>query len=325
MYGEVLNGSYILPALWLSLWNAFVQVGAMIGSTANGFVADRFGRRAAFVVGGLIGIAAVAVIYTSDTSDSLTTRRGAFLAGKTVLGISLGMLNSTCQTYISEIAPPRLRGPLLSIFTFFLVLGQLIAVSIVFARIAIPTPAAYRVAFASQWAFAGFAVCVGLLIPESPSYLLRKGKVEQARNAFARLHRPDTVEAGIQTLALTLEQENSLHQMIQETSFRDCFKGPDWRRTRIIFYANTLQQCLGVTLLANSSYFLELGGMSAANSLMVLEIGVGLGLPANVISWFAMTILGRRFILLASTISVGILWASIGVAGCFPGSSTALW
>jgi len=67
----------------------------MIGLTAIGRVADRFGRRTSFVVGGIIGIAAVAVIYTSDMSDSLQTRRGAFLARKTVLGISLGMLNST--------------------------------------------------------------------------------------------------------------------------------------------------------------------------------------------------------------------------------------
>jgi SP family general alpha glucoside:H+ symporter-like MFS transporter len=130
------------------------------------------------------------------------------------------------------------------------------------------------VAFASQWAFESFAVFAGLLILESPSHLLRKGKVEQARNSFARLHRAETVEAGIQTLALTLEQENSLHQMVQETSLIDCFKDPNWRCTRIIFCANALQQCLGVTLLANSPYFIELGGMSAANALMVLEVGV---------------------------------------------------
>jgi SP family general alpha glucoside:H+ symporter-like MFS transporter len=51
MYG----GKLILPALWLSLWNALLQVGAMIGSLANGPLADRFGRRIAFSIGGLIG------------------------------------------------------------------------------------------------------------------------------------------------------------------------------------------------------------------------------------------------------------------------------
>jgi MFS transporter, SP family, general alpha glucoside:H+ symporter len=181
------------------------------------------------------------------------------------------------------------------------------------------------VAFASQWAFAGFAVSVGLLIPESLNHLLSKGKVEQAHNSFARLHRTERVEAGIQTLALTLEQEISLRQIVQKTSLMDCFKGPSWRRTSIIFYVNTLQQWLSVTLLANSSDLLELGGMSAANSLMVLEVGVGIGLPAKVISRLAMTILGRRFILLVSTIFVGILRASIGVASCFPRASAPLW
>lgn len=317
--------SYIIPSVWLALWNSLVQVGAMFGSLINGPIADRYGRKVAFVIGGMVGIAAVAVIYTSDLSDDLDRRRGAFLAGKIVLGIALGQLQSTCQTYISEIAPSRLRGPLLSIFTFFLIVGQLIAVSLVFARINIPTPSSYRVTFASQCAFAGFAVVVGCLVPESPTYLLKKGRVEQARHAYARLYHPDSVESGLSSLAVTLENESAQHEIVQETSFFDCFKGSDWRRTRIIFYANILQQCLGVTLLSNSSYFLELGGMSASNALMILEIGTGIGLPANVASWFAMTMLGRRFILMFSTAVVGNLWLSIGIAGCFPHSHFALW
>jgi SP family general alpha glucoside:H+ symporter-like MFS transporter len=111
-----------------------------------------------------------------------------FLGGKNLLGIALGMLNSTCQTYISEIAPPRIRGPLLSIFTFFLVLGQLIAITVVFSQIAVLAQSSYRVCFASQWSFVGFAILVGFLIPESPANLVKRGKLEQVERAYARLH-----------------------------------------------------------------------------------------------------------------------------------------
>lgn len=297
----------------------------MFGAGINGPLADRFGRKIPFITGGLFAVAAVAIFYMSDRSDSLDHRRGAFLAGKTVLGIALGMLISTCQTYISEVTPTRLRGPLLSIFTFVMVVGQLIAVSIVYARIAIPTPAAYRVTFASQWAFAGFAVFVGLVIPESPSYLLKKGKIDQACRAYRRLHSADMVDSGIAILAATLENENDLHQVVQKPGYTEIFKGTNWRRTRIIFYANTLQLTLGITLLSNSTYFLELAGLSPHNSLMITEVAIGLSLPANVVSWFAMTIIGRRAILLLSTGIVGILWLGIGIAGCYPESSKALW
>lgn len=297
----------------------------MVGSAVSGPLADRFGRKVTFAIGGLVSIGAVGIIYASDELTAIISRRGVYLAGKTVLGVSLGMLNSTCQTYISEIAPARLRGPLLSIFTFFLVLGQLVAVSIVYSRISIAGPKAYRVAFASQWALAGFAVLVAFVIPESPTHLLRRGNIDKACSSFKRLYDPDTVERGIRELATTLENENQHHQVISETSYYDIFKGTDFRRTRIIFYANTLQQFLGVTLLSNKAYFLELAGMSANKATMITEIGISLGLPANIISWFAITILGRRTILLFSTATVGLFWLGIGIAGCFPGSSHALW
>ena len=213
----------------------------------------------------------------------------------------------------------------MSIFTFFLVLGQLIAVSIVFARIAILSPSAYRVAFASQWAFAGFAILVGLLIPESPMFLVKKGNLEQAENSYARLHSREQAPMAIDTIKKTIEAEALASAYAENASYVECFKGSNWRRTRIIAYANTLQQCLGVTLLANSTYFLELGGMSPSNALLVLECGVGFGLLANVISWFSMTQFGRRSILLASTALVGVIWLAVGIAGCFPGSAGALW
>ncbi|CAK7203092.1 hypothetical protein SEUCBS139899_005821 [Sporothrix eucalyptigena] len=325
-FGEIYNGTYIIPSIWLALWNAMVQIGCMVGSLANGPLADRYGRRTTFSIGGLIGVGAIGIIYASDLASGLDQRRGVYLAGKTLLGGALGLLNSTCQTYISEVAPDRLRGPLLSLFTFFMVVGQLIAISIVYARIGMTGSAAYRVTFASQWACAGCAVLVAFVIPESPTHLLRRGNVEGACRSYRRLYDPATVDAGMRELAATLENEDNHQQVVQdETSYRDIFKGTNWRRTRIIFYANTLQQCLGVTLLSNSTYFLELAGMSANKSVMITEVGLGLGLPANVISWFAMTMLGRRTILLFSTGAVGLIWLGIGVAGCWPDSPQALW
>jgi SP family general alpha glucoside:H+ symporter-like MFS transporter len=204
---------------------------------------------------------AVAILYVSDHGSSVEHRRGVFLGGKIILGLSLGILNTTCQTYISEIAPPRLRGPLLSIFTFFLVLGQLIAIVIVFARVAILDPSAYRVCFAAQWSFAGMAVIVGILIPESPSYLVKRGEITKAERSYARLHSQAQAPTAIMALKQTIEAENEIAAFEAQSSYLECFKGSNWRRTRIIAYANALQQCLGVTLLSNSAYFLQLGGM----------------------------------------------------------------
>jgi SP family general alpha glucoside:H+ symporter-like MFS transporter len=86
----------------------------MIGAWTAGPIADRFGRRAAFAVGGLIYMAGIAVVYTASSP-------GVFLAGKMVNGIALGMCIATGQAYVSEITPLALRGITLSAFTFSLV------------------------------------------------------------------------------------------------------------------------------------------------------------------------------------------------------------
>ncbi|KAL3454872.1 general substrate transporter [Aspergillus insuetus] len=324
-FGTPHGSMLIIPAMWLALWNAFIQVGVMLGSALNGPLTDRLGRRVTFGAAGCISSLAVGIVYISDRSGDVDQRRGVFLAGKIILGLALGMLNSTCQTYISEVAPQKLRGPLLSFFTLFMLLGQLIAVSLVLARISIMTPSSYIVCFASQWGPSGFAVLVSLLMPESPVYLARRGKLDSARNALRRLYPSTEIDARLDkiTRALAAEQEEQ-NRTSSETSYRDCFRGTDFRRTRIVLYANTMQQCLGVTMLSNASYFLQLGGMSPTHSVMISQVGVGVGLPANIASWFAMSLLGRRMIIQWSTAVTGLLWLGVGIAGCFP-SSSSLW
>jgi SP family general alpha glucoside:H+ symporter-like MFS transporter len=53
-FGEQYNGQLILPALWQGLWTAFIQLGIMIGAAGSAAVQDRFGRRMAFIMGGVV-------------------------------------------------------------------------------------------------------------------------------------------------------------------------------------------------------------------------------------------------------------------------------
>jgi fucose permease len=68
-----------------------------------------------------------------------------FLFSKIVTGAGIGVLMTTCQTYVSEISPVKLRGALLAIFPFAVSIGQLIAVTLVFSRITIMDISSFRV------------------------------------------------------------------------------------------------------------------------------------------------------------------------------------
>lgn len=118
VFGEMIDGKLFVPSLWLALWNAMTAVGIMVGAVTNGYVQDRFGRRWSFSLGGVIATVGIAICYISDRRNLLGDRRNMFLGGKIVLGAGLGIFQSTSQTYISEIAPVRICGPLLSSYTF---------------------------------------------------------------------------------------------------------------------------------------------------------------------------------------------------------------
>lgn len=113
-FGIQVDGAYVIPAYWQSLWNAMPQLTTGIGAWAAGPLADRFGRRAAFVTAGCLSAAGVAIVYTASS-------RGVFLGGKMVNALGLGMALTTGQIYIAEIAPSKFRGIALSIYTFTMV------------------------------------------------------------------------------------------------------------------------------------------------------------------------------------------------------------
>lgn len=84
-----------------------------------------------------------------------------------------------------------------------------------------------------------------------------------------------------------------------------------------------MQQCLGITLIANGLYFLHMADMNFVKTINVTMVGIGLTLPAVIISWYTLTRFGRRKILLISFVTVGTLWFSVGVGGCWPFDPTS--
>ncbi|KAJ5751889.1 hypothetical protein N7520_008806 [Penicillium odoratum] len=320
------DGSYTLPAQWLSLWSSMVSVGIMGGAYATGPIADRIGSRILMIFGGLLTIGGALICTFSETSEILNTKRSMFLIGKIVVGLGLGFQLPASQTYVSEVAPLRIRGPLLSLFTLFMVIGQIIAVVGVDVRLHITTAAAFRILFASEVIPAGIAILAVILTPDSPTFLVKKGKVEKAVRAFTRIYssRGPEAQEGVGAIEAALEHEKQAESTEKKASYIECFQGANWRRTRIVFYANILQNLVGIAMISNATYFLELGGMTATVSLLVTTASLCLLIPAILISWYTMATFGRRTILLWSVGAITLIWLAIGIAGCFS-TTTAFW
>ncbi|KAH7386037.1 general substrate transporter [Pyrenochaeta sp. MPI-SDFR-AT-0127] len=307
-FGEQYNGRLILPALWQGLWTAFIQLGIMIGAAGSGAFQDRFGRRLAFGLGGLVS--AIGAHQYASRGDA------HFLFSKIVTGAGIGGLMTTCQTYVSEISPVRLRGVLLTVFPFAVSIGQLIAITLVFSRIMVLDISSFKIPFAAQWGFSGLALISAILIPESPVSLMARSKSDEARKAFNRLHgRRTDVNLVLDKIQAILDHEKAQETSAGNASFAECFKGTNLRRTLIIVLVALLQYFLGVSLLANANYFLIIAGMSPTQSLQISQIGVGVQIVAIAIACVTMTVFGRRLIVLWSCMATGAVFVAMGAAG----------
>ncbi|KAL2823846.1 general substrate transporter [Aspergillus cavernicola] len=318
-FGENTPSGHLIPAYWQSLWNAIPQLTTMVGAWSVGHISDAFGRRLGFFLSGLISSAGVAVLYIADTSP-------VFLVGKMINGIGLGMALATGQSYVSEIAPLQLRGILLSLYSFCMNLGLMMAASIAFSRLDIPTAASYQVLFAIGWTWAGLLLIFAYTIPESPYHLVRKGNNEKARHALARIcNKRADISAKLADVVRVFEHEQLMSGEAKSSSLMDCFRGTNWRRTRIILYCNALSQMIGATFLANAPYFLVMAGMSANNTGMIVEIGLAFAISSSILTWFALGRYGRRNIILFGVALSCIFFLIMGITSCFPSNPKALW
>ncbi|GME45673.1 hypothetical protein N7529_012055 [Neofusicoccum parvum] len=315
-FGQQFNGAPIIPSLWLSLWTASSPIGAMLGAWTAGAFQDMRGRRASLALGSVLSTLAVGLCFAADAPSGVNERRAVFLAGKLLQGYAVGAALCTTQTYMSEVLPPALRGPLLAFLPAFALLGQLAGAAVVDACLELPGRAGYRAAFASQWALAAAPVVAAAVVPESPAWLVRGRRVAAARRQHRRLYGGDAAAAFAELRdAIAHEEEGSGGA----ATYAQCFGDVEARRTALVAFANLLPEFFGFSLLGNATYFVQTIGMAPRASVTFLMLGIGLGLLANVASFWTLSRVGRRPLMLWTVAAAAVLWASIGVAGCFDG------
>ena len=291
----------------------------MLGSFVGGWLQDVFGRKRSLSVGTVFVAAGVATAFASSYAATIADRRGIYLAGKAIEGAAIGMVMTITQTYVSEVAPPILRGPLLAFFPTFTLLGQLVGAGVLYACLDVTK--GYAICFAMQWPFSGLAFVLSFVIPESPTYLVRKNDMAGAYKAQKRLDGRDiATEDTIRAIERNIEQERKR----SSATYVDLFNKANFRRTMIVLFSSVMPQTFGITLLSNASYFGQTLGMSATLSLMLLILGIVCGLLANFASIWILTKVGRRRLIVVSFGVLAVLWLAMGISGFWP-YRPAMW
>lgn len=284
---DAATNSYQISATWQNALGNAVTVGAIMGAFANGWFIHRYGYRPVLLVSLLSICGFIFIPFFAPNAPAL-------LVGQFLCGIPWGVFATTAPAYASEVCPTALRGYLAVYVNLCWALGQLISAGAQSAFANNDTQWAYRIPFAIQWAWPVPLFAILSLAPESPWYYVRKGDLDKATRMLVRLSssaQQNEARKSVNLMVRTNELEKSLEE---NTSYIQCFKGIDRRRTEIACMAFAAQPLCGSAMGGTPTYFFVQAGVPQFISFKMSVGGLGIASIGTIVSWILMSYVGRR-------------------------------
>ncbi|KAJ7834979.1 MFS monosaccharide transporter, partial [Mycena olivaceomarginata] len=178
---------------------AVLELGALIGTLLSGVLADKYSRRhSIFVACVVFNIGALFQCFAQNLSH--------LFIGRAVGGVGVGALSMLSPLYISEISPPEVRGSLIALEQFSIVLGVVVGFWIGFFTRHVPGSLSWRLPLGLQIA-PGVLLALGaiFLLPASPRLLVLKGRYAEAEASLVKLRGRDDGLTKIELLEMRVE------------------------------------------------------------------------------------------------------------------------
>src|SRR5881398_3734664 len=275
-----------------------VLLGATIGAIVGGKAADLFGRRRVLLVtAAIFGIGAL--------TSAIAPSPAILIVSRVVLGLAIGLASTNVPVYLSEVAPARARGWVVSLFQLAVTIGIVIAYL-----------TDYTFAGMEGWRWMlGLAVVPALVfgagmffLPETPRWLIRGGQHEVAHRVLVRIRDLADVNVEIE------EIKASLAQQTESGHWTDLLH----RRLRPALVVGLglaiFQQITGInTVIYYAPRILQTAGFNSASGAILATVGVGIvNVGMTIIAMFLVDRAGRRPLLL---VGIAGMIVTLGVLG----------
>ncbi|KAM0517041.1 hypothetical protein ACHAPE_005153 [Trichoderma viride] len=310
-FGVFVEGSgWTIPTKWQSALFQSGQCGAFVGVFLAGPITNRIGYRWTTIVGLVL---MNATIFISFFADSLTV----LVVGQALEGVPWGFFIANAPAYASEIVPLPLRGACTATLQMAWSIGSIIVAAATLSYNKRDDEWAWRVPLALQWIFPTPLLVLIFLAPESPWWLIRRGRKEEALRSIERLG-GKSAQNSANTLAMMERTVEIEKQMGGSPTLLDLFKGTDLRRTIITCLIYASQNFAGNLIANQATFFFEQAGIGSDRAFQLNLINSCLQFVANACSWFLTAWFGRRTIYLWGTVTNITLLFILGICASIP-------
>ncbi|CBX98201.1 similar to monosaccharide transporter [Plenodomus lingam JN3] len=309
------NEQFSISSRDQSLVTSILSAGTFFGAIMAGDLADFIGRRFTIILG-------CAIFCVGAILETASTGLGVMVAGRLIAGFGVG--------FISAIV----RGAIVAGYQFCITVGILLANCVVYATQARRDSGSYRIPIAVQFLWA-IILATGLaLLPESPRYWVKKGKLDKAAHALGRVRGQPTDSEYIQDeLAEIIANHEYEMSVLPQTSYlgswASCFKGSmmnpasNARRTTLGICMQMMQQLTGINFIFyfGPVFFTQLGTIK--NPFLIGLVTTLVNVLSTPASFVMVEKIGRRRILIFGAAGMVVMQFIVGAIGATAGKSTA--
>ena len=299
-----LNGikhTFSLSTLMVQVVTSWVTLGALAGSLAGGEMGDRIGRkRTMLIAGALFTVGAIVQWAAPDVV--------VLVAGRLMVGLGVGVAAVAGPLYAAELAPAGLRGRFVSGYQLAITIGIFLAYLV---DGWLSASGAWR-AMLGAAAVPGAALFImSLVAPESPRWLMMKLRREDAAREAHKVQPAIDVEPRLAAIEVALRQDAT------RTSWREVFHS-QWRKPLMVGLGLAIfQQITGINAIIYyaNQIFASAGFDTEVSRTTVTTWAIGgVNVLATVIAIAFIDQMGRRKLLLAGLLGMGVSLAVVGTA-----------
>ncbi|KAJ9625100.1 hypothetical protein H2203_005055 [Taxawa tesnikishii (nom. ined.)] len=301
---------------------ATFTIGALFGALSCSYTGDRLGRRKVILIGAVCTL-------IGEVLECSSFGLAQFIVGRLILGFGIGQLSATVPVWQSECSSSKHRGKHVVLDGMFISLGYTLESWIDYGFFTLQSKnsgsVTWRPPLAIPILFSLIVIGAILFFPESPRWLIRKNRIQEARHTLAALKGlpEDAPEIEAEVVGIELSLEETAHSAVK---LGDLLKMGDDKlayRFGLCILLQFFQQMSGTNLISvYSTIIFQQGlGLDAATSRILSGGTLTWKFLSCFVSFFCIDRFGRRAVLMVSGGGMACCMVALAVATSFPHSN----